>query len=134
LNSGNVTRIVVEKDERKVMDIPVTVGALGAVFLTSATVVALVATLATGCVIKIHKEDGEEINVNEKAADMMKEAKEKATQVYEKTKQHVQDPHVVRKETEETGEETAEEDLEEKNITVDVKEEDEEITIEVVED
>lgn len=131
LKSGNVTRIVVEKEERIVMDIPVTVGALGALFLTSATVVALVATLATGCIIKIHKEDGEEINVNERASEMMKEAKDKAQKVYEKTKQHVTEPHVVREETEEEVEET---EAEEPKVTINVEEEDDQIKVEVVEE
>ena len=131
MKSGNVTRIVVEKDEKTVMNIPVTFGALGAVFLTSATVVALVATLATGCIIKIHKEDGDIINVNDKAAEMMKHTKEKAAKVYETTKEHVQNPHVKK---EETAEENSEETSEEKNITIDVTEEDDEITVEVIEE
>lgn len=131
MKSGNVTRIVVEKDEKTVMNIPVTFGALGAVFLTSATVVALVATLATGCIIKIHKEDGDIINVNDKAAEMMKHTKEKAAKVYETTKEHVQNPHVKK---EETAEENGEEESEEKNITIDVTEEDDEITVEVIEE
>ncbi|MCH4887709.1 DUF4342 domain-containing protein [Acidaminobacter sp. JC074] len=118
LKQGNVNRIVVEKDDEKIMNIPVTVGALGAVFLTSATVVGLIASLATGCVIKIHKEDGEIINVNEKASEVMKQTKDKAKEVYETTKQHVQDPHVKR----------------ERNVNVDVTEENGEVTIEVTEE
>lgn len=78
LKSGNVNRILVEKDEDVLMNIPVTVGAIGAIFLTSAMTVGLIAALATGCVIKIHKEDGEVINVNDKASDMMKKTKDKA--------------------------------------------------------
>lgn len=131
LNSGNVTRIVVEKDEKTVMNIPVTVGAIGAVFLTSATVVGLVAALATGCIIKIHKEDGEVINVNDKASEMMKDTKDKVVKVYETTKSHVQDPHVNHAETEE---EEATEETEGKEIKIEVTEEDDEIKVEVVED
>lgn len=105
LNSGNVNRIVVEKQEQVVMNIPVTVGAIGALFLTSATVVGLIAALATGCVIKIHKEDGEIINVNDKASEMMKKTKEKAEEVFEATKQHVKDPNVFYDEKSEEAEE-----------------------------
>lgn len=87
LNSGNVNRIVVEqKDGKVVMNIPVTVGALGAILLTSATVIALIAALATGCVIKIHKESGEIVNVNEAATTMFDNAKEKTVKAYESTK------------------------------------------------
>jgi NACalpha-BTF3-like transcription factor len=132
LNSGNVNRIVVEhKDGKALMNIPVTVGALGALFLTSATVVGLIAALATGCVILIHKEDGEIINVNDKASEMMNQTKEKASKMYEATKSHVTDPHGVR---EETDEEASEETEEEKTVNVEVKEEDDKIIIEVTEE
>lgn len=118
LNSGNVNRIVVEqKDGQKLMNIPVTVGALGALFLTSATVVGLIAALATGCVILIHKEDGEVINVNDKASEVMKETKEKATKMYETTKSHVTNPH-VKEETEEDEVEASEEVSEENDEEV----------------
>lgn len=119
MKSGNVNRIVVEKEDDTIMNIPVTVGALGAVFLTSATVVGLVAALATGCVIKIHKENGEVVNVNEKAAEVMKQTKDKAVKVYETTKDHVQNPHVKH---------------EERNVDVNVTEENGEVTVEVVEE
>jgi len=128
LNSGNVNRIVVEqKDGKVVMNIPVTVGAIGALFLTSATVVGLIAALATGCVILIHKEDGEVINVNDKASDVMNQTKEKATKMYEATKSHVQNPHVVEEEEEEEQEE-------EKTVNVNVSEEDDQIIVEVTEE
>jgi NACalpha-BTF3-like transcription factor len=77
IKSGKVNRIIVEKDKNIIMNIPVTVGALGAFFLTSATVVGLVAALATGCVIKIHKENGEVINVNDEASKVFKNTKAK---------------------------------------------------------
>ena len=128
LNSGNVNRIVVEqKDGKVVMNIPVTVGAIGALFLTSATVIGLIAALATGCVILIHKEDGEVINVNDKASDVMNQTKEKATKMYEATKSHVQNPHVVK-------EEEQQEEEEEKTVNVNVSEEDDQIIVEVKEE
>jgi len=127
LNSGNVNRIVVEqKDGKVVMNIPVTVGAIGALFLTSATAVGLIAALATGCVILIHKEDGEVINVNDKASDVMNQTKEKATKMYEATKSHVQNPHVVKEEEQQ--------EEEEKTVNVNVSEEDDQIIVEVTEE
>ncbi len=77
IDSGNVNRIIVEqKSGKEVMNIPVTVGAIGALFLTSVTVIALVAALASGCVIKILKDTGEVVNVNEMTANMFHEKKE----------------------------------------------------------
>lgn len=117
LKAGNVNRIVVEKNEEVIMNIPVTVGALGALLLTSATVVGLIAALATGCVIKIHKEDGEIINVNDRASEMMKKTKTKAEEVFEGVKKHEESP--VEEETE---------------VKVEVTEEDDEIKVEVTEE
>ena len=132
LNSGKVNRIVVEqKDGKVLMNIPVTVGAIGALFLTTATVIGLIAALATGCVILIHKEDGEVINVNDKATDVMNQTKEKATKMYEATKSHVTDFHAKTEENEE-NEEAVEE--EEKSVNVEVTEEDDKIIIEVTEE
>lgn len=131
LNSGKVNRIVVEqKDGKVLMNIPVAVGAIGALFLTSATAIALIAALATGCVILIHKEDGEVINVNKKATEVMNQTKEKATKMYEATKSHVTDYHTKTEETEETEEKVEEENT----VNVEVTEEDDEITIEVKEE
>lgn len=90
LNAGTVNRIVVEqKDGKVIMNIPVTVGALGALLLTTATTIALIAALATGCIIKIHKESGEVVNVNELASNMFDHTKEKASKIYEATKAKV---------------------------------------------
>lgn len=104
LNSGNVNRIVVEKGDDVVMNIPVTVGAIGALFLTSATVVGLIAALATGCIIKIHKEDGEVVNVNDLAGEYMHKTKDKASEIFEATKSRVNNPHVYEEEVKVTVE------------------------------
>ena len=85
IKSGQVNRIIVEKNSEVVMNIPVTVGALGAFFLTSATVVGLIAALATGCIIKIHKENGEIINVNDEASKVLKKTKSKVYKHEEET-------------------------------------------------
>lgn len=91
INTGNVNRIVVEqKNGTVIMNIPVTIGAIGAVFLTSFMVVGLIAAIATGCIIKIHKETGEVVNVNDLATKAYEDTKEKAADLYEniKTKVH----------------------------------------------
>ncbi len=96
LKSGNVNRVVVEqKDGKEIMNIPVTLGAIGALFLTSVTVIGLIAAVATGCVIKIHKESGEVVNVNEMTQNMFNKVKEnvditkeKAEKTEEKTEEN----------------------------------------------
>lgn len=62
VNEGMVRQILIEKNNRVVVDIPVVAGAIGAVLFTKSTVVGIVAALATGCEIKLIKKDGSSIN------------------------------------------------------------------------
>lgn len=72
VNKGIVTKILVLRKDRVIMDIPVLAGGLAAFVFAPATITAIVAAVATGCVLKIVKEDGEEINLNEKTQDAFK--------------------------------------------------------------
>lgn len=72
VNKGIVTKILVERNDRVIMDIPVLAGGLAAFVFAPATVTAIVAAVATGCVIKIVKEDGEQMNLNEMTQDAFK--------------------------------------------------------------
>lgn len=65
VNEGLVQQIIIEKNGRVVVDIPVMAGAIGAVLFTKSTVIAIIAALATGCEIKIVKRDGDVINFKE---------------------------------------------------------------------
>ncbi|MDK2868371.1 MAG: hypothetical protein PWP51_2575 [Clostridiales bacterium] len=65
VNEGIVTQIIIERNNRKVLDIPVVAGALTAVIFTVPTVAGIIAAVATGCTIKIVKEDGDVVNINE---------------------------------------------------------------------
>ncbi|MBS7526762.1 DUF4342 domain-containing protein [Fusibacter paucivorans] len=65
VNEGIVTQIIIERNDRKVLDIPVVAGALTAVIFTVPTVAGIIAAVATGCTIKIVKEDGDIVNINE---------------------------------------------------------------------
>ena len=67
VSKGNVSRVVVRKGEKDILNIPVTVGVVGAVVgITAAKWAVLAAALATvgfGCSVEIVKDDGEIINV-----------------------------------------------------------------------
>lgn len=140
LNSGNVNRIVVEqKDGKVLMNIPVTVGAIGALLLTTATVIALIAALATGCIITIHKESGEVVNVNDMASSMYGTTKEKAVKAYETTKAKAEEvfSHEEKEdifEEEEKEEDFYQEEVVVEEVLVEVAEEEEEVVEEVVEE
>ena len=89
VNKGNVSRILVTKDGKTVLDIPVSVGVVGAVVgLASAKWVLLASVLATigfGCKVEVIKTDGEVVSVmsdedsqriRSKAADVVENVKD----------------------------------------------------------
>lgn len=75
IKKGNVTKVIVKRDGKIIMNIPVTAGAIGAILFPPATAVALTAAVISKCTIEIIKENGEIININEmteKTMDRMK--------------------------------------------------------------
>ena len=94
---GNVSRVLVRKEEKVILDIPVTVGVVGAVVgITAAKWAMLGAALATvgfGCTVEIIKNDGEVVNVlseedsqkiHDKAADIMDDVKGAIDETFKK--------------------------------------------------
>ena len=77
VKAGNVSRITLEKEDKVLIDIPVNVGAVGAVLFPPATVVAIIAALATGCSMKILKTDGETIDIKEVTTEALKQVMDK---------------------------------------------------------
>ncbi len=77
IHKGNVNRITIEKDGKRIVDLPMTAGAVGAVFFTPAVIISVVVAFATGCEMSIHKEDGEVINVKDVTRETLDSVKEK---------------------------------------------------------
>ncbi len=65
LRKGNVTKIIVKKDNEIIMNIPVTAGVIGSIVAAPAALLGLGAAMLSKCEIEIMKEDGKIINVNE---------------------------------------------------------------------
>lgn len=77
LRKGNITRVMVEKDGDIVLNLPVTVGAIGLVLGPVATIIGVSAAVVSKYKIKIVKDDGETIDLNEMTEDTFNEIKEK---------------------------------------------------------
>jgi protein required for attachment to host cells len=60
-----VSQILIERNGKIILDLPIVAGAISAVIFTIPTVAGIIAAIATGCEIKIVKKDGGEINFNE---------------------------------------------------------------------
>ena len=97
ISKGNVSRIVVRKDDKDIINIPVTVGVVGAVVgITAAKWAMLGAALATvgfGCTVEIIKDSGEIVNVlseednqkiHDKASDIVGDVKEALNDTFKK--------------------------------------------------
>lgn len=65
VQSGNVSRIRVKKDDYVIMDMPVTAGAIGAVIMPQIAAVGTVVALLTKCTIEVERPNKEVINVSD---------------------------------------------------------------------
>ncbi len=76
IKKGNVSRIVVKKDEEIILNIPVNLGIVGAVWVFWPTLVATVVALGMKCTIELIKDNGEVVNLSDKAVDTFGDVKE----------------------------------------------------------
>ena len=68
VKKGNVSKIVVKKEEETILNIPVNLGLIGAVWVFWPTVAAAVVALGMKCRIELVKDNGEVVCLSEKAA------------------------------------------------------------------
>ena len=98
INKGNVTRIKVSKDDKKIVDVPVNAGiAAGvlAVIIPALLAFVVVAAVVTKVTIEITMEDGTVQVVNKYITDKVKDIKDVAQDLTEKVKDKVQDIKMI---------------------------------------
>ena len=99
VRKGNVSRIVICKDGKELVNIPVNVGIVGGVVgLAAAKWVVIAAVLATvgfGCIVQVIKEDGEVSDVFGK--EQADKARSKASEIVEDVKEKFNLDEVVDK-------------------------------------
>jgi len=86
IKKGNVTKILLKRDDEVIMNIPITAGAVGAILSPHIAMLGVLAALATKCKIEIVKTDGEIVDINEIAEDTLENVKNKAEEVRSKVK------------------------------------------------
>ena len=83
---GNVSKIVVTRDDHTLLNIPLNVGIVGTVIAPWGMIAGVVAALGFRCKIEFVKDDGSVIDLsekaNEKGTDFYADMKEKAPEVY----------------------------------------------------
>ncbi|MBR5316104.1 MAG: DUF4342 domain-containing protein [Firmicutes bacterium] len=82
VKKGNVSRILVTKDEEVLINIPLNIGLLGTVVAPWGMIAGVVAAFGFKCKIEFVKDDGSIIDISAKAADVYEDAKEKGTGIY----------------------------------------------------
>ncbi|MBN2261128.1 MAG: DUF4342 domain-containing protein [Clostridiales bacterium] len=102
LEKGDVNRITIEKNNKVIMDIPVTAGIVGAIIFAPAVLTSVIVALATGHSVKIIKENGEVIDFKEYTDKTVSTVKEKATEVKEKFQKSSKEEDLEEEFTEET--------------------------------
>ncbi len=101
IRKGNVSKIVVKKDEDVLLNLPVTVGVLGVVIAPIAAVIGVITAFGTKCVIEVVKDDGSIIDVSEMATDTFDTAIEKGSIIADEVKERGSEVyHSVKSKTE----------------------------------
>jgi hypothetical protein len=86
VQKGNVSKIVVKKDDEIVLNLPVNIGILGTVLAPWAMIAGLVAAFGTKCVIELVKDDGAIIDISEMANDTIEDIVEKGSVIADEVK------------------------------------------------
>ena len=76
IEKGNVTKVILKKDDEVLLNIPVTAGALGVILAPIASLLGISAALATRTKIEIVRNDGKVMDLNEMAEERVGEFKD----------------------------------------------------------
>ena len=82
VKGGNVSRILVKKEDEVLINIPLNVGLLGTVVAPWGMIAGVVAAFGFKCTIEFVKTDGSVVDLTDKAVGYYEDAKEKGTEMY----------------------------------------------------
>jgi len=105
LKKGNITRVMVEKDGEVILNLPVTIGAIGVIIAPVMSLLGVGAAIVTKYTIKIVKEDGDVIDVNKMTEEKVNEVKRKVDEKMGKAKKEDVTEEVIKEAMQEQKEE-----------------------------
>lgn len=79
IQKGNVTKIILKKDEEVLLNIPVTAGAIGAILAPMVAILGTAVAVASRVKIEIVRDDGQVVDLNEYAEDKVNNIRNKFT-------------------------------------------------------
>ena len=82
VKKGNISRILVKKEDEVLINIPLNVGLLGTVVAPWGMIAGVVAAFGFKCTIEFVKTDGYVVDLTDKAVGYYEDAKEKGTEMY----------------------------------------------------
>ena len=82
VNKGNVSKIVVSKEEKTIVNIPLTVGLLGTVIAPWGIIAGVVAAFGFKCRIQFVKDDGSVVEISDKFEEKASDVREKGQAFY----------------------------------------------------
>ena len=81
IRKGNVSKITIKKDDEVLLNLPVNIGLVGTILFPWAVIASTIAAFGTKCTIELLKDDGEVINVSEKANETFGTVVEKGSAI-----------------------------------------------------
>lgn len=78
VDKGNVTRILIRKGDKNIVNFPLTAGVIGAVLVPWGAILGIVAALGTQCDIEFVDDKGDVIDINGKVVGVYEQAKDAA--------------------------------------------------------
>lgn len=87
VKKGNVSKIIVKKNDEVILNLPVNVGIVGTVLAPWAAVAGVIAAFGTKCVIELVKDDGEIVDISEMASDTFGDVVEKGAEFADEVKE-----------------------------------------------
>jgi len=86
VKKGNVSKIIVKKDDEVMLNLPVNIGILGTFLAPWAMIAGLIAAFGTKCVIELVKDDGAIIDISEMANEKIEDIVEKGAVIADEVK------------------------------------------------
>jgi len=91
ISKGNVSRIVVKRDDETVLNIPLTAGVVGTVLAPWLTVIGSIVALGMKCEIQLVKVDGSIIDLSGKVNDTIDDIREKGGEAVDSVRSKASD-------------------------------------------
>ena len=86
VKKGNVSKIVVKKDDEVLLNVPLNVGLIGGVLAPWALIAGTIAAFGTKCKVEMVKDDGEVVELSDMAIDTFEDVKEKGSVLADEVK------------------------------------------------